>query len=168
MKRIVMVAVALAALVGSGVCAFVIASPASATSAAKSAGVIGAQPNALRSSAEPAVSPGNVYTYYAMDGGPSEVSCEVLTFGTKTFSGDSGDQGTYKSTSTKETVTFENNAYFYAGVFTGTFESADMRVLNVTQYGGSFKLGKGTYDPGGYYGPAALVQGNDPWDVGHC
>jgi len=166
MKRIVIIACGLAALVGSGIGAFVLAVPASATSAVTSAGVAGARAGHAPDAGP--ISSGAKYTYYAEDGGPSVAQCEVLTFGTKTFAGDKGDQGKYKSTSSTATVTFQNGAHFYAGVFTGTYESADAKDLGTTQYAGSFKLGKGTSDPGGSYGPTALVKGTDPWGVGGC
>jgi hypothetical protein len=165
MKRIVVISIAVAALAGSGI-GVLIASPASASSAVSPAGIVGA--HATQAVVAGPISSGATYTYYEIDAGPGFVPCEVLTFGTKTFAGSKGDQGKYKSTNKKLTVTFQNGASFYAGTFTGTFETADADLEGIQEYGGSFKLGAGTADPGKSYGPDALVEGNDTWSAGDC
>ena len=64
--------------------------------------------------------------------------CEVLTFGKKTFTGDGGDAGKFKSASKAVTVTFKQSGILIPGVFTGTFEWADTGANGINQYGSSF------------------------------
>jgi hypothetical protein len=166
MKRIVTITIAIAAMAASGIGALVIASPASATGAVRSVGIVGAHVHHTVMAGP--IHSGATYTYYEVDAGPGLIPCEVLTFGTKTFTGSFGDVGKYKSTKKSVNVTFQNSMAFYAGVFTGMFETADADLAGQNQYGGSFKLGSGSADPGKSYGPDALVQGNDPWAAGGC
>ena len=164
-KRIITIGIALVALVGSGVSAFLIVSPASATSAARPIGAGGGDDQ--HAVVAGPISTGATYTYYEEDGGNGASLCEVLTFGKKTFTGDGGDAGKFKSTSKAVTVTFQKSGILIPGVFTGTFESADAAANGISQYGGSFKLASGLYAHK-TYGPDALVEGNDPWGVGFC
>ena len=117
-----------------------------------------------------AIVAGSTYTYYALDSGPEKSTfCEILTFSSGTFTGDRGTVGTWTSSPTKATVKFTNSAFFYAGTFIGTYETSDALSMKINQYGGSFKIvDKSAVSNKESYGPDALVQGSDPWDVGGC
>ncbi len=110
----------------------------------------GAHPNAVTS--------GSTWTYYDFINYPQTPNCEVLTFSTKTFTGDKGDFGKYKSSAKSTSVTYENAFFFTAMTFKGTFAS-----------------GQGSYDGittlksnGQSFGPEELFPGNDPRSIGGC
>jgi hypothetical protein len=168
-RRSILIATGLAALVGSGLGTLVVTAMPSSASGRAQPGLVGSAAG-LEHASPDAITAGTTYTYYEMDLGPSDLSCEVLTFDSGgTFTGDQGDVGTWTSGSSKATVKFTNGKLFYSGTFAGTYEKATNHYFNVNQYGGSFKVDdKAAADNKEWYGPDALVEGSDPWKVGGC
>ncbi len=155
MKRLALVA-ALTAVLGLGVGGIMVSS---ASAADRPGAVSGHNAESLRGNAHPdVVTSGSTWTFYDFSSAPTTVDCELLTFGTKTFDGDHGDRGTYKSGRTTTTVKFENGAKVRPGTFKGTYaDGQDAYEGIVTEK--SSGLG---------YGPDELAFGNNPRYVSGC
>jgi hypothetical protein len=155
MKRIALLA-ALAVVLGLGVGGIMVSS---ASAAIGSGSVHGHSAEPLTGNGRPdVVTSGSTWTFYDFSSAPTTVGCELLTFGTKTFDGDHGDQGTYKSGRTTTTVKFENGAKVRPGTFKGSYadgQDAYEGIVTETSSG----LG---------YGPSELANGNNPRDVSGC
>jgi hypothetical protein len=157
MRRIILL-VAVAAVVAAGLGALASSASAAGSRATASAVVRGESAPAKPAVQPDAVTNGSTWTYYDFVNAPSVINCEILTFGVKTFSGDKGDQGTYKSSAKSTTVVFQNQKFFNSATFKGSLASGTGAYEGIITEKAS-KLG---------YGPEELFPGSNPRDVSGC
>ncbi len=152
MKRKVLTAVAIAALGTLGMTGTALAST-------NVAGTVRGSHVPLVHSGSSRITPGSVWTYYDLSQG-SAADCEVLSFQSGgAFTGDLGDVGSYKATSTRATIVYKNGVFFRPATFTGKWTTGSANFTGTIK-----EKARGHIT----FGPEAVYAGNDPLGAGTC